>query len=234
MESLRYANQNPMHVVALGGTKAMQEFLILHYLATDSAKGWESLLNQYLPRGLWLSAIHRRALLMNMFDKCHIAPSYRRLAHQSWASSMNLLVDLLLGNGKYRYMCLHSRQKLPASIHIRGFSAGSFSGLCCCHLLWREPHLTVSGILGGISLPPLLLTQIPPEHGDKLLLFHYVKDSLCQWNPSNNLLTSLKCRCCVAELRGHYGHSKHNYGHWLELPLPDGEHDLWRLLTANP
>lgn len=148
-------------------------------------------------------------------------------------------MDLLLGNGKYRYMCTHSQQKQPASVHIRGFSAGSFSGLCLCHLFWRQSHLTVSGKLGGIALPPLLLAQIPQAHGENLLLFHYVKDSLCQWNPSTHFLSGLKCQYCVvrchdAELQGHFGHSEHNYGHWLELPLPVGDHELWHLLRQIP
>ena len=104
LESFRYENQNCIHVVALGWTKAMHEFLVLHYLATDSAQGWENFLEQCIPGGTWFPAILRRATPMNMFDKCHIAPSYRRMAHQSWASSMNLLLDLLCGHGKHRYM----------------------------------------------------------------------------------------------------------------------------------
>lgn len=94
MESFRYGSQNTIHVVALGGSKAMHEFLVLHYFATDSADGWEWFLQHYIPGGTWMPATIRRAMLMNMFDKCDIAPSYRRMAHQSWASSMNFLVDL--------------------------------------------------------------------------------------------------------------------------------------------
>ena len=42
-----------------------------------------------------------------------------------------------------------------------------------CHLLWRLPHMTVSGVLGGIALPPAMLAQIPILQGERLLLFHY-------------------------------------------------------------
>ena len=81
IESQRYENQNCIQVVALGATKAMHEFLVLHYLATDSAQGWEEFLSQCIPNGNWMPTTSRRAMLMNMFDKCHIAPSYRRMPH---------------------------------------------------------------------------------------------------------------------------------------------------------
>ena len=42
---------------------------------------------------------------MNMFDACHVPPSHRRPAHQSWASSLLLMLDLILGGGKARYLC---------------------------------------------------------------------------------------------------------------------------------
>ena len=37
-----------MALVALGGSKAMHEFLVLHYLATDSAWEWDVFLDSYL------------------------------------------------------------------------------------------------------------------------------------------------------------------------------------------
>ena len=37
-------------LVALGGSKAMHEFLVLHYLATDSAQEWDVFLDSCLPR----------------------------------------------------------------------------------------------------------------------------------------------------------------------------------------
>ena len=61
-------------------------------------------------------------MLMNMFEKCHIAPSYRWRVHQSWATSMTLLgrfaswqweAQVLSDNG----LCQGS------SGCIRGFSA---------------------------------------------------------------------------------------------------------------
>ena len=172
-----------------GRTKAMHEFLVLHYLATDSAQGWESLLNQYLPRGRWLAAIYRRAFLMNMFDKCHIAPSYRRLAHQSWASSMNLILDLLFGNGKFRYMSTRSRPKQPVSVRIRGFSAGSYSGLSLCHILWEVATHVSYGCIGRHCASPCvagsdflgpkesdccssIMSEIPYANGTRTRIFY--------------------------------------------------------------
>ena len=155
-------NQNCIQVVALTATKAMHEFLVLHYLATDSAHGWEEFLSQCIPNGNCMPTTSRRAMLMNMFDKCHIAPSYRRMPHQSWATSMTLLVDLLCGNGKHRYLRTVTSNKVPVQVRIRGFSAGSYSGLSMCHILWRMQHVSVRGTLGGISLPP----RAEVLHGD--------------------------------------------------------------------
>ena len=191
IESPLYENQSCIQVVALGATKAMHEFLILHYLATDSAQGWENFLGLCIPNGNWMPATSRRAMLMNMFDRCHIAPSYRRMAHQSWAMSMTLLVDLLGGNGKHRYLRTVTVDKAPVQVCIRGFSAGSYSGLCMCHLLWRMPHLSARGTLGGIALPPVLLSEIPGTQGERLLLYHYTSDDLCRWKPGPDTLKAL-------------------------------------------
>ena len=215
IESQRYENQNCIQVVALGATKAMHEFLVLHYLATDSAQGWENFLSQCIPNGNWMPTTSRRAMLMNMFDKCHIAPSYRRMPHQSWATSMTLLVDLLRGNGKHRYLRTVTANKVPVQVCIRGFSAGSYSGLSMCHLLWRMQHVSVRGTLGGTSLPPVLLSRIPGMQGERLLLYHYTNDALCQWKPGPDTLKALACRYCIvsndaAELRGHFGSAEHS------------------------
>ena len=61
-------------LVALGGSKAMHEFLVLHYLATDSAREWDVFLDSCLPVCTWVRAGSRRALALHMYDKCHIAP----------------------------------------------------------------------------------------------------------------------------------------------------------------
>ena len=64
------------------------------------------------------------------------------------------MLDLLLGARKHRYLgrCLAAPR--PAEVYVRGFSAGSYSGICLLHLLWNMPHVQVGGILGGISCPP--------------------------------------------------------------------------------
>ena len=129
--------------------------------------------------------------------------------------------------------------KAPVEACVRGFSAGSYSGLSMRHLLWRMPHMKVSGKLGGIALPPLMLSQIPVVHGERLLLFHYTSDTLCQWKPSHATLGALACKYCIVhnseqELRGHYGGAEHSYGHWLDLDLPTGQHNLWHAEIALP
>ena len=117
-------------LVALGGSKAMQEFLVLHYLATDSAGEWDVFLDSCLPECTWVRAGPRRALALHMYDKCHIAPSHRRFAHPSWIAGIKLMLDLLLGARKHRYLgrCLAAPR--PAEVYVRGFSAGSYSGIC--------------------------------------------------------------------------------------------------------
>ena len=93
LESTATRNRQKVSIVALGATQAMHEFLVLHYLATDSAQGWDDFFAQCLPR---------RATAMNLFDTSHVRPSHTRFAHHSWTASMNLLLDLLMRTGKLR------------------------------------------------------------------------------------------------------------------------------------
>ena len=120
-----------------------------------------------------MDANSRRATAMNMFDKSQKPPSHRRLAHQSWATSMYLLLDLLMGTKNTR-----APKVEDVRVDVRGFSAGSFSALCLLHLLWRMPYAQASGTLGGIALPPILLHQIPREKGAQLMLFHLTTQPL--------------------------------------------------------
>ena len=53
----------------------MHEFLVLHYMATNSAEEWDAFLDLCLPLCTWIRAGSRRALAMHMFDKCHVALS---------------------------------------------------------------------------------------------------------------------------------------------------------------
>ena len=226
-------------LVALGGSKAMHEFLVLHYLATDSAREWDVFLDSCLPQCTWVRAGSRRALALHMYDKCHIAPSHRRFAHPSWIAGMKLMLDLLLGARKHRYLRKSLVDPRPAQVYVRGFSAGSYSGICLLHLLWNMPHVQVGGILGGIACPPALLHGIQPDHGDQLMLIHLTTDRLCQWHPSDETLSSLNCKYCIVdrstlELREHFGTCEHSYGHWIDLSLPHGRYPLWQLLRQYP
>ena len=104
-----------------------------------------------------------------------------------------------------------------------GLSAGSYSGICLLHLLWKLPYIEVRGKLGGIACPPELLSLIPAPEGQRLHLFHYTSDKLCCWQPSSRTIQSLACLCTILsnsipELHDHFGKSEHSYGHWLELP----------------
>ena len=226
-------------LVALGGSKAMHEFLVLHYMATDSAQEWDVFLDSCLPGCTWVRAGSRRALALHMYNKCHIAPSHRRLAHPSWIAGMKLMLDLLLGARKHRYLRSRQVDPRPAQVYVRGFSAGSYSGICLLHLLWNMPHVQVGGILGGIACPPALLHGIQPDHGAQLMLIHLTTDRLCQWHPRDETLCSLTCKYCIVdrstpELREHFGTCEHSYGHWIDLSLPHGRYPLWQLLRQYP
>jgi len=52
----------------------MHEFLVLHYMATDSAEEWDTFLDLCLPQCTWVRAGSRRALAMHMYNKCYVAP----------------------------------------------------------------------------------------------------------------------------------------------------------------
>ena len=102
-------------LVALGGSKAMHEFLVLQYMATDSAEEWDTFLDLCLPQCSW-------ALAMHMYNKCHVAPSHRRLAHPSWIAGMKnaLLITYLL-----KSMSVVSQLVLTAA-----FAFFTFCGTC--------------------------------------------------------------------------------------------------------
>ena len=147
------------HVSALGLTKATNEFLVLHYFAIDSAEAWDGILRVLLPKVRFPDAVVRRAVALKVLDGCHIAPSHRRFPHPLWLDSMCLIADLLLGCGVGRYLGGGFGPAFEQQVALRGFSAGSFSGLCLLHILWPMPGVVTRGILGAIACPPDLLTK---------------------------------------------------------------------------
>ena len=65
-----------MHIslVALRGSKAMHEFLVLHYMATDSAEAWDNFLDQCLSHCTWVRAGSRRALARTCSTSATLLP----------------------------------------------------------------------------------------------------------------------------------------------------------------
>ena len=118
-------------------------------------------------------------MAIEMFEQSHIAPSHRRLPHLSWTTSFSLLLDLLIGAGKTRYLNTRPHARTHRDVFVRGFSAGSYSGICLLHLLWQFPSVDARGKLGGIACPPELLATIPIDKGPGLHLFHDDRDLLC-------------------------------------------------------
>ena len=76
LESPRRDGTHQVTLVALGGSKAMHEFLILHYVATDSAREWDVFLDSCLPQCTWVRAGSRRALALHMYISQAVRPSF--------------------------------------------------------------------------------------------------------------------------------------------------------------
>ena len=123
------------HVTSLGISKATHEFLTLHYFALDSAEWWEQILGELLPNAQFPAAVIRRTIAYQMFMAAHIAPSHRRPPHPVWEDSLTLIADLLFGSGVDRYVGAMQRADSPLEVNVRGFSAGSYSGLAFLHIL---------------------------------------------------------------------------------------------------
>lgn len=187
-----YGGSETLHVSALGKSKAAHEFLVLHYFALDSAEHWDEVLKQVLPNVRLPGAEARRANASEMFGASHIPPSYRRTPHLLWTDSMTLIWTLLLGGRLGRYTGSPGTLILEQQVELRGFSAGSFSGLCLLHLLWKIPNVCSSSKLGAIACPPQLLVSPPAHH--VLHLFHYEADQLCVWRPDRTRLEELQIK----------------------------------------
>ena len=97
---------------------------------------------------------------------------------------------------------------------MRGFSAGSYSGLAFLHILWSIPRVTTKGCLGAIACPPALLSMSRAKRADRLHLIHYENDSLCSWKPGPQQIQG----CCtsftyitneITSYKGHFGPDDH-------------------------
>ena len=105
-ESVRFCDQCTIHYTGLGLTKSLQEFLVSHYYATDSANSWYSLLQEWFPQVQWTSPGQLRYQVKEIYYSVHIAPSHRRLPHPCWTGPMNLLLSLIMGEGRKRIVSL--------------------------------------------------------------------------------------------------------------------------------
>ena len=227
------------HVTALGLSKATHEFLTLHYFALDSAEWWEHILGELLPNARFPGAVVRRTVAVKIFAGVHIAPSHRRYPHPVWVDSFSLIADLLLGCGVGRYLGAMQGPAFQQEAAVRGFSAGSYSGLSFLHILWPIPGVITKGCLGAIACPPAMLGMSQAKAEDRLHLIHYEGDELCCWKPGTpQLLHSSSTYTYVtneiASYKGHFGPSEHAYSHWLALDLPAGEIQLRTLLFVRP
>ena len=130
-------------------------------------------IGELLPDARFPDAVVRRTVAAKMFAAVHIAPSHRRPPHPVWVDSFSLIADLLFGNGVGRYVGAMQRPAFPQEVAVRGFSAGSFSGLAFLHILWPIPGVTTKGWLGAIACPPSMLGMSQAKADDRLHLIHY-------------------------------------------------------------
>ena len=239
IEPCQSGGTSTKHVTSLGMSKATHEFLTLHYFALDSAEWWERILGELLPNAHFPDAAVRRTFAYKMFIAAHIAPSHRRLPHPVWEDSLCLIADLLFGNGMDRYVGAMQGPDSPLEVNVRGFSAGSYSGLAFLHILWSIPRVSTKGFLGAIACPPSLLNMSRAKKGDLLHLIHFESDSLCSWKPGLQQIRD----CCtsftyvtneIASYKGHFGPDEHDYSHWMALNLPHGSITLRVLLFIRP
>ena len=68
-------SNHTFHLTILGLTKSMQEFLVLHYLAMDSAEMWHKFSEELNLQAHCLEAGMRRQALLEMLHDTHVAPS---------------------------------------------------------------------------------------------------------------------------------------------------------------
>ena len=133
---------------ALGISKAAHEFLVFHYFATDSITYWNSFMHEVMPLfSLPVPAV-RRAEVVELLQRIHIAPSHRRMPHHTWKDALSLVMDLLLGFGKRRYFSMARVWQRASRVSIKGFSWAwpsymSFGkSRVSQHILWRSLHAT--------------------------------------------------------------------------------------------
>ena len=66
------------------------------------------------------------------------------------------------GNGETRYLCTRPTTRHHKEVFVWWFSAGSYSGICLLHMLWKLPSIDARGKLGGIVCSPFKKRNGPP------------------------------------------------------------------------
>ena len=98
------------------------EFLVLHYFATDSIIYWNSFIHEVMPLLPLPAPAVRRAEVVELLRRIHIAPSHRRMPHHTWKDALSLVMDLLLGFRKRRYFNMARVWQRATRVDIKGFS----------------------------------------------------------------------------------------------------------------
>ena len=109
-------------------------------MATDSAPQWDLMMGKLLPSVPYRVLGVRRAEALRMLRTVHIAPSHRRDPHHIWKDALRLILDLLLGHGKDRYLGRlklrqqRTRCKCEATLQEASWSCHSELSSRKCHV----------------------------------------------------------------------------------------------------
>ena len=99
-------------------------------------------------------------------------------------------------------------------VDVRGFSAGSYTGLAVHSVLNDFACFPGDTKVAAIAAPPELMRLATGER--KVTLIHCVEDRLCVWRPTDP--TELGYNLILLEgSPGWLGRAKHAYGHLLLL-----------------
>ena len=122
----------------------------------------------------------------------HIASSHRRDPHHTWKDALGLILDLLLGLGKDRYLRRIKLRPRTTVVNLRGFSAGSYIGVVTLRILQEMTCIASHSILEAIACPPKLLRGLATDQ-HQVHLVHFGADKLCIWNPNPAQLQEIGC-----------------------------------------
>ena len=138
-------------------------------------------MHEVMPLPLLVPAV-RRAEVVELLQRIHIAPSHGRMPHHTWKDALFLVMDLLLGFGKRRYFSMARVWQRASRVNIKGFSAGGYVGSWPWYMFFGKSRVS-EHIVSLVQLlarrpssrcPPIcilyiLFTMYPTDCADRTL-----------------------------------------------------------------